>query len=96
MSSTDLESLERAAPRPSCRRMDACLIGSVVTLFALVLAGFVVAVLFARNLMSDMKQLHPSAESSALGLEDIRGEDSGSRYKVRLDGLCGLKVKLPG
>ncbi|XP_017538744.1 uncharacterized protein LOC108411610 [Pygocentrus nattereri] len=82
MSSTDLESLENGAARSRCRRMDACLVGSVLALFALTVAGFALALLFALGLKTEVdniKKRHVS-DSPALGFQHA---DAGSNYKAQ-------------
>ncbi|XP_072513259.1 uncharacterized protein [Salminus brasiliensis] len=70
MSSTDVESLESRVARS--RRMDMCLVGSVVVLFALVLSGFAAAALFAWNLNAGAESVHrsPQAIVSQQGSDD--------------------------
>ncbi|XP_036413451.1 uncharacterized protein LOC118798189 [Colossoma macropomum] len=83
MSSTDLESLESGAARSRCRRMDACLVGSVLALFVLTVAGFVLALLFALNLKSEMdsiKKRDITDDSPTLGSLHA---DIGSGYKAQ-------------
>ncbi|KAL6482429.1 hypothetical protein MHYP_G00105090 [Metynnis hypsauchen] len=82
MSSTDLESLETGAARSRCRRMDACLVGSVLALFALTVAGFALALLFALGLKTEVDSIKKRDvhDGPALGFQHA---DTGSGYKMQ-------------
>lgn len=67
MSSTDVESLQ-PAPRQRGRCLDAFLLGSVISLYVMVLSGAAFGVWIFKNLPAEMNSLSlaPEAISSAL------------------------------
>ncbi|KAL7845165.1 hypothetical protein AOLI_G00233570 [Acnodon oligacanthus] len=86
MSSTDLDGLESGAARSGsgsrCRRMDACLAGSVLALFALTAAGFALALLFALALRTEVDSIKKRrvSDGPVLGLQRA---ETGSDYKAQ-------------
>ncbi|XP_026874674.2 uncharacterized protein LOC113582858 [Electrophorus electricus] len=70
MSSADVESLEpRARPRSRC--LDVCLVGSVTTLFALVLGGAGAALMFVKDLpdVAESQRSHGQMPSGLLSYQ---------------------------
>lgn len=79
MSPPDPDRLERGGAPPRCRRLDACLVASVLALFVLVFAGFTAALWFAWSVKDLLK---PHQESGGQTPAALIGEPEPP-FKVR-------------
>ncbi|KAF7689217.1 uncharacterized protein LOC124377838 [Silurus meridionalis] len=84
MSSTDVERLQPSSPQQRSRCMDLFLLGSVITLFIMLLSGAALGFWVVKDLRARTESLTRNAEPIIAGLSQHRGgvPDLGPSYKM--------------